>query len=321
MSSQWTKSVEEKHRDTISTARDNVEEKLSSSYAMALITVVPAATLFIGVVASPIVWAIAASFYSIPAFSPNWTWVGLENYRFILSDPEFWGSLGRNLVFAVGTSLTNTFFGVVIALLLNRKFRFKRVITPITLFPYLVPTAFFGYMILWIGSPQFGVVNLTLQSLGIIDSSVAWFTNDAVVSIISVITIYNWKFSVFVAILVFAKLSSIPQDFYEAAMTSGASRYQQFRDITFPYIKNILFITILLRGVWNFNKFDIFWVLSQGIPIDHLTTVPVYAYIQAFNFQQLGVANAVSVILFVILSIAAIIYFRTAKPSEEIRIE
>jgi uncharacterized membrane protein len=94
---------------------------------------------------------------------------------------------------------------------------------------------------------------------------------------LSLIFVHNWKYAVFVAILVFAKLQSVSDDLYEAARVSGATKYQQFRDVTLPYIKNILFITIFLRGVWNFNLFDLIWVVTNASPQDELTTL-VHTY-------------------------------------------
>jgi multiple sugar transport system permease protein len=227
------------------------------------------------------------------------------------------------MIFAVGTSILNVSLGVGLALLLNRDFTLDRIAAPIMLFPYLVPTAFFGYIIVWMTGQQWGVINQTLLLLGVIERSnmIAWFAGEGWIAMGSLILIHNWKYAVFVAILVFAKLQSIPDDLYEAARVSGATKYQQFRDVTLPYIKNILFITIFLRGVWNFNLFDLIWVVTNASPQDELTTLPVFAYIQGFQFQRLGLSAAASVVLFVILSIAGIIYFRTAKPSEEVRVE
>lgn len=303
--------------------REFIEDTLSNKYVMGTLTVVPAAVMFIVIVGGPILWAIGASFYRIPAFQPEWEWIGLTNYVEILSDEKFYSSFRRNLVFAFGTAFLNTSVGVVIALLLNREFRFKQIAIPIALLPYLIPTAFVGYFVLWIGNQQFGVVNQLLILSGIIEEAdrIAWFTGDGTIAMITLFLAHNWKYALFVTILVLAKLQRIPDDLYEAAEMAGASMYQRFRDITLPNIQNVLFIVILLRGVWNFNKFDIIWVLTRGGPGDATTTLPVYAYELAFQFDSLGEASAVSVILFVILSIVAVIYFNVAEPSKEVRVE
>lgn len=303
--------------------RERIEDFLSERRVMAALTVLPATTLFVLIVGGPIVWAFIAAFYEIPALSPEWEWAGLANFQEILAADLFWSSLSRNLVFAAGTAFLNTTVGVGIALLLNREFRFKRFVFPVALLPYLVPTVILGYITLWMANSSWGIINQILLFAGIIsqDNLVTWFTGNGDIAMLSVILTHNWKYSIFVAIMVVARLESIPSDLYEAARMAGASKYQQFRDITLPNIKSVLFIVLLLRGVWNFNKFDIIWVLTRGGPGDATTTLPIYAYEQAFRFNNLGVASALSVVLFVVLSIVAIIYFRVAQPSKEVRVE
>lgn len=318
-----TENVEQSTSITSIIPRDQIEEFLSDKTVMSILTIVPATLMFLFVVMAPIVWSIYASFHSIPALSPNWQWVGLGNYTELLNSSGFWSSLGYNVIWAIGTSVTNTILGVAIALLITRDFKFKRIITPIILFPYLVPSAFFGYIISWISTQQWGLLNQLLIAFGIIsqENVIAWFTGDPWTALAGLIAVHNWKFSIFVAILVFAKLQGIPDDIYEAAIMSGASKYQQFRDITLPHIKNVLFITVLLRGLWNFNMFDIIWVSTNGNPIESLTTLPVMAYQTAFVSQRLGLSNAVATTMFLILSVVGIIYFKTAEPSKEVRVE
>lgn len=306
----------------INNTREQIEDFLSKKYTMGLLTVVPAATMFTLIVLGPIVWAFIAAFYRIPTLSPNWEFVGLSNFRTLLADPAFLSAISTNLVFAAGTTILNTITGVGVALLLNRDFKYKEYLFPIGLLPYLIPTVFVSYIALWFTNQQWGVLNQILLLLGVIteDNLIAWF-NGPTRAMAGVIFTHNWKFAFFVTILVLARLKSIPDDMYEAAEMCGASLYQQFRDITLPNIKSVLFITLLLRGVWNFNKFDILWTLTKGGPGNATTTVPVYAYIQAFQVQELGVAAAASVFLFAFLSIIAVIYFKVAAPSKEVRVE
>jgi ABC-type sugar transport systems, permease components len=303
--------------------RESLEEFLSDRRIMAFITVVPATLMFALIVAAPIVWSIVASLHSINALSPAWEFVGLGNYAELIGETRFWESFGYNLVWAFSTSVLNTVLGTAVALLLNQNFRFKRILTPVMLFPYLVPSAFFGYIVMWITTQQWGLLNQLLIASGLItaENVVAWFTGDPWTAMATLVGVHNWKFSIFVAILVYAKLQGIPDDLYEAAIMSGATKYQQFRDITLPYIKNVLFITVLLRGLWNFNMFDLIWVATNANPIDSLVTLPVYAYKIGFQFQELGKSNAVATTLFVVLSVVGIIYFKTAKPSQEVRVE
>ncbi|WP_156587152.1 carbohydrate ABC transporter permease [Halorubrum sp. CBA1125] len=114
---------------------------------------------------------------------------------------------------------------------------------------------------------------------------------------------------------------AIPEGYYDAARVCGASRWQKFRDITLPNLKGVIFIVVLLRGIWMFNKYDIIAVMTNGGPGDATQTAPIYAYKLAFQSYNLGESAAVSVILFGILIVAAVIYFRVLEPESEVRTE
>jgi multiple sugar transport system permease protein len=300
--------------------RDSVFEFLSRKRVMAALTMLPVFLLFLFVNVTPIVWAIAASLHAVPALNPEWTFVGVENYVAVLENNVFYESVWRSIVFAAGSVGLQLAFGVWIALMINRSFRGATLVRAVVMLPYLVPTAVLGFVALWMGNSQFGIINQLLLGAGIIDQSIAWYGSQQW-AMISVIITNSWKFSIFVTIMVLARLQGIPDGFYEAASVAGATPYQQFRDITLPNIKGIIFIVLLLRGVWMFNKFDIVFVLTGGGPLSKTRTIPIHAYQVAFNQFRLGQAAAISTILFGMLIVAAIIYFKTLEPSEGVRVE
>ena len=293
---------------------------LSDKRVMGVLTIVPATLLFIFVNVIPIGWAVAAGFFEISAFSPTWNWAGLSNYQQILTDPGFWATIRRSLVFAGGSVAIQLVVGVGYALLLNRTFRGSTFVRAIMMLPYLIPTAILGFIGLWMGDSQFGIINQVLVSLGLIAEKFPWYGNEST-AMIAVIFTNSWKFSIFVTIMVLARLQSIPSGLYEAAEVMGATPYERFRDVTLPNLKGVIFIVLLLRGIWMFNKFDIIYVLTQGGPRGITTTAPIYAYQVAFNQLQLGYAAAISTLLFVMLIAGAIIYFRVLEPEQEVRVE
>lgn len=313
------------HRETlragrIHTYRQNLYNSLSRKWVFIALTVVPALALFAFVNLLPMLWAFSASFFSIGAFSPEWEWVGLENFGVLLNEGEFWSSLWRSIIFAGGSVALQVTLGTGLALLLNRDFRFKRVVRAIALLPYIVPTAVLSFIALWIGNSRYGILNQILSRVGLIDRFVAWYGLPEL-AMLSVITTSSWKFTIFVTIIVLARLQSIPSSLYEAAMISGASRYRRFVDITLPNLKGVLFIVILLRGVWMFNKFDIVFILTNGGPRSRTLIASIYAYRTAFAEYNLGMAAAISTMLFLILLGAAVVYFYYFEPSQEVRVE
>jgi multiple sugar transport system permease protein len=295
-------------------------EFLSKTRVLAILTVGPALLLFLIINLLPIGWAVAASFHQIASLSPEWEWIYLANFSSLVYNPEFYDSVMKGLIFAGGSVVVQTVAGTALALLLNKRFRFDKFARAIGLMPYLIPTAVLGFITLWMTNSQWGIINQGLVSLGIVDEFPGWFSNQDIV-MISVVLASSWKYMTFVTMMILARLQGIPEGYYEAAKTSGASAYQAFRDITLPNLKNVLFIVILLRFIWMFNKFDIIWVLTKGGPDEATRTAVIYAYKEAFQLGSLGSAGAVSTVLFALLGMAAIVYFVVFNPSEEVRVE
>lgn len=300
--------------------RSRVFPRLSHKYVLIFITVIPVLLLFFFINFLPILWAIYASLHRIPVFSPEWEWVALENFQFLLDQPGLWAALERSLVFAGGSVGLQVILGVGIALVINRTFKLNKIVRALIFLPYLIPTAIVGFLALWMANSNFGVINNLLIDIGIVAEPIPWFGSPDF-AMIAVIIANSWKFTIFVTIMVLARLQSIDQDFYDAAYISGASRFQMFRDITLPNLKGVLLIVILLRGIWMFNKFDILWVLTRGGPGDTTTTAPIYAYEEAFQLNNLGSASAIATILFTMLLVGAFVYFVVFKPAEGARVE
>jgi len=308
------------NRESWNSYKESLFEFLSRRYVFIALTIVPTALLFTFINLIPIGWAIYGSFHEIPLLSPEWTVVGFEHYEAILSDPEFWTVLYRSVLFAGGSVALQLVVGVGFALLLNRSFKFEYIIRALVLLPYTIPTAVLGFLALWMMNSQWGIINQILVQLGLLQSSIPWFANPDL-AMISVIVMNSWKFSIFVTIMVLARLQSIPDGYYEAAELAGANAYQRFRDITLPNLKGVIFIVLLLRGVWMFNKFDIIWVLTNGGPGQATETAAIYTFRTALFQNNLGKAAAVSTILFVMLVVAAVIYFYVLEPEKEVRVE
>lgn len=293
---------------------------LSNRKSLIAVTVLPVLFLLIFILFLPIVWAIAASFHEVPAFAPEWTYVGLGNFVETLTDGRFWLSLGRSVIFAVASVALQLVVGIAIAMLIAREFKYNKVVRAICLLPYLIPTAMLGFVMTFVFQYQYGVLNHLVMTVGIVNEPINWFGN-AETAMAMLVTSTSWKYSIFVTIMVLARIQSIPDGYYEAARVAGANWWQMFRDITLPNLKGVIFIVVLLRGIWMFNKFDIIWVMTGGGPGGATETAPIYAYRVGFYDLEIGRAAAVSVLLFVILIIGAIIYFRVLEPEEEVRVE
>lgn len=301
-------------------AQLTVLETLSRERVMGAITFLPVLLVLTFVYLIPIVWVVVSSFQSISAFSPEAEWVGLANYAELFSSSNFHHSLWRSIVYATGSIGIQLIAGIGLALLVNRPFKFNHLTRSIVMLPYLVPTVVVGVIGLWMGNSQYGIINQVGVRLGLLDKYITWFGNDELTMAVVIIT-GSWKFTIFVTIMVLARLQGIPDDYYEAATMCGANAYDKFRDVTLPNLKSVIFIVLLLRGIWMFNKFDLIWITTRGGPGDTTTTAAIYAYKQGMSVGNLGTAAAVSVILFLILGVVATIYFIVLNPSEEVAVE
>ena len=307
------------------TRRQRVYEFLSQRRIIAGFTIVPVAALLGLIIAFPIAWAFVGSFFEINAFNPEWKWLGLSNYAktlFPLSFTEslFWKSLWLSVVFAAASVTIHVLVGTAFALLLNKQFRFKKIVSALVFLPFLIPTAILGFGIQYMLNANFGVVNWMLVDAGLIAAPREWISNPNT-SMATVVLTNSWKFYSLVTIMVYARLQSIPKSHYETAKMMGAGAWQRFRDITLPNLRGVLFLIVLLDGVWMFFKFDIIWILTKGGSGREVYISVIHAYDVAFQQLQLGHAAAISMLLFVIVSGAAIAYFHVLQPSEEVRTE
>jgi len=297
---------------------------------LGIVTMVPLLVLFTISAVLPILWALYASFHEIPAFNPEWEFVGFENYVTILNPSTLFDlstyltpsdglhySLFISTAYAGGTTIVMLVLGVAIALLINRSFAGISFVRMVVLAPYLLPTVVVALLFLFMGA-QFGLFNDILLRVNVFQEPTPLFTQMPF-AFIGVILASIWKFTLFVVLMTLARLQSIPGSYYEAAKISGAGPWRRFWDITYPQLKNIILIVLLLRGVWMFTKFDIVWLLTSGGPNEATNVLTVFAYERAFVDFKLGEASAIATIGFVILAIVAIIYFWKLSPSEEVR--
>lgn len=299
--------------------QDALYARLSNKRALSALTILPTALLFGFVSVLPILWAIYASTFQIPVLSPDWTFAGLQNYSTVLTSPGLWDSLVKSLVFSAGSTGIMVTVGTGLALLVHRATRFSSITRTIFIMPFLIPTAVLGFIALWMTNQTGGIVNVALLEANLVDSPVLFYQGD--LAMVAVVITNSWKYTAFTVLLVLSRLQSIPEELYEAARVSGANRFQVFRDVTFPNIKGVLLIVILLRGVWVFNQFDIIFIMTGGGPASLTKTLPIFAYELGFIIGKLGQAAALSVLMFLMLVAAGIVYFYKFNPEKEVRVE
>jgi multiple sugar transport system permease protein len=260
----------------------------------------------------PFIDAIWISFTDKYALQEDIAFVGIDNYKHLFQDPEYWHSFWNGLVWTSSCVALEITIGTCIALLLHQKFKGRSVIRGMVLFPYLVPTIVATLVWQWMFNGVYGILNHALMSLGLINSPILWL-GTPLYAMMSCILVTVWKFFPFVVIVVLARLQTIPQELYEAAKVDGATSWRCFWDITLPQLKSVMVIVLLLRGLWTYKNFDVIYLLTRGGPIGSTQHLPILAYNTAIGNMDMGLAAAIAVTIFIFLLILSMLYLRIAE--------
>jgi ABC-type sugar transport system permease subunit len=235
--------------------------------------------------------------------------VGLDNYRFILTDPIFIESLQVTVSFVVAAVVIEIVLAIGIALLLNRDFPGRMLLRMLALLPWAVPSVVNGIMWKWILNPSYGSLNGLLYSLGIIDQYIIWLGSPKL-ALAMVVLADVWKETPFIMLLFLAALQTIPHDLYEAARVDGANRLQSFFQITLPLVRPTLFVAVALRTIWALKSFDLIYTLTAGGPSNGTAVVGYYTYLKSFVSLQLGRGAAAAYIMTLAVFLLVLVYQR-----------
>lgn len=258
------------------------------------------AVLFVAVMmVFPIIYTVRVSLYdwSMSAARPS-VWVGLDNYRYLLTEERFWKSVGTTFYFTALSLGMETLLGVAIALVLHREFAGKHVAKTIFLLPMVATPVAMGLVWLLIYEPSIGGANSILRFLGL--PPLEWLGNVKLV-IPSLALIDIWQWTPMICLIVMAGLSTLPHEPYEAASVDGASFMQKLVYITLPLLRSTIMVAMMLRLIDVLKTFDIIYATTQGGPANASETLNIYGYVQGFQYFSLGIASSLLVIFFAII--------------------
>jgi len=241
-------------------------------------------------------------------------WVGLQNYRDLWHDTIFRDSVITTVKFTLITVSFEFVLGLVIALVVNSNFKGRGPMRAVMLVPWAIPTVVAAKMWQWMLDDVFGVVNDAGVRLHIIAHSRAWIS-DPSTSLASVCAVDIWKTTPFVALLLLAGLQVIPGDVYEAASVDGANKLQQFWRITLPLLRPAILVTLIFRTLDALRVFDVFAVFFGNRP--DTQTMAIYDQSTIVGDGHVGYGAAVSVAIFLVISLFVVIYVTFMRVTEE----
>lgn len=282
---------------------------------LGMLLVLPIVIFMLVLVAYPLINMIILSFQNYNILSGVGKFVGVKNYLWIFTNTEFWRILKNTVVYSVGSLIPCAILGVICALVLNRDIVGRSVIRAFVIFPYLMPMVVCAAMFRFMFNDLCGVFEYWLQKLGIVEGTFNLFGNPKY-AMFGVIIVTIWKYTPMIMVAILGRLQIIPKQLYEAARIDGANDWQSFRYITFPYILPVLVVTMLMRFIFLFNKWDIVYLLTGGGPLGKTETLPTLLVNEAFSTYNFGKASAIGVVVFIILIISAKGFFEVNERSE-----
>ena len=286
-----------------------------SDRSLAMLLVIPAGILLLLFSVYPFIQAAIDSFFTIP-LSGAGTFVGWDNYQNVFQDDRIRDAFFRSIWWTVVNIIVQAGLGLAIALVLNQKLRGRDVARGLVLFPYMVPAVSVALLFRYSFNDITGIVTYLMQKLPWLERP-PLFLADPDIAMWTVIAVNCWKYTPFMTIILLARLQTVPRDLYEAARIDGASAWQMFRDITFPWLRPVFLIALLLRTIWTINDFDVIYLLAFGGPLNATTTLPVEIRRLAFGQQDLGLASALAVLMAVFIAIVSFVYLRMYQRSED----
>ncbi|MEV6793518.1 sugar ABC transporter permease [Streptomyces sp. NPDC051320] len=251
--------------------------------------------------------------YTVRSFvDNNAPFSGWDNFSQVLHDPTFGPALRNTMVFTFVSILFQYVAGLGLAVFFNRHFRLAATLRALFLVPWLLPLIVSASTWSWMLNSESGVVNYALHLVGV--SPVDWLSSPHW-ALTSVVLANIWIGIPFNLVILYSGLQNIPTELYEAASLDGAGGWQQFRRITFPMLRPVSAITLLLGLVYTLKVFDLIWIMTKGGPGDSSSTLATWSYQLGFGtlLPQFGPGAAVGNILIIIALVFGLLYIRVQR--------
>lgn len=245
------------------------------------------------------------------------SWVSLQNFRDVFADPAWGTVLSNTAIWVFGSIVPQLVIGFALALWLRRRFRFRGLYQALIFFPWAISGFLIGILFRWMFNSEFGVVNDLLQKVGLIDEPVAWLA-DPKTAMFAVVVANIWYGVTFFTIMILAALQSIPEELYEASALDGAGKVRTLFQITIPYIRVTLALTVLLRVIWIFNFPDLIFGMTGGGPNNetHIVTTWMIKITQQGDY---GRASALGLIVVATLLVFAVFFLLATREKREVK--
>jgi multiple sugar transport system permease protein len=276
-------------------------------YFTGYLFILPCLLLLILMMVNPIAQMFKFSFseLTLPKFDTHF--IGLGNYRRMISRPEFWTVIMNTFTWVIGTVALRFVFGLWGAITMNGNIKGVGIFRFLILLPWTVPSIVASNLWRWILQSDFGLLNTALTQCGLGFLAHSWL-GDSNTALTAVILAYTWAGFPFVMMMLLAGMQSIPEEMYDAGKVDGANGWQLFRFITIPFIQPIIIIVLILEVISALNAFDMLYVLTGGGPSGSTEILGLLIYRLGFTNYDFAGASAISVLLLLLTSSCFLLY-------------
>ena len=284
-----------------------------SQGALAVVLLLPSCLIIFGVLLFPMLSSLVLSFTDLKLTRPgSGQFIWFKNYLSAFSNPLFWASVGRTGIFTVATVVVEVCLGLMVALLLNAKFRGRGFIRGLIILPWALPYVVNGIMWKWIFDANYGVLNAILSQMGLISDYQIWL-GDPTMAMVIVILANIWKETPVAIILLLAALQGMSGELTEAASIDGAGKWTIFRKIILPYLKPMIITLVVIKVIWALKEFDLIYIITKSGPANATNLFSYYIYQNSFQYLDFGYGAALAYILTILALLMSVTYMKAMK--------
>jgi len=238
--------------------------------------------------------------------------IGLDNFKRLINDSNFWNSLGNNLIFSTLVTALTVILGLLFAIAIDRRLKGWKVFKFSNFIPVMLSLTIVGLLFAKVLEPNFGLFNSMLGFLGLESFQMNWL-GDPSLTLFSIIAVQVWQYSGFTMLLFLTAVEGISPEIHEAATLDGVTGWQRIIYIIIPMVKRIIFVVGMVQIIFSFKVFDIIWVMTEGGPGGASEVLGTYLYKNAFAWSQYGYASSIAVGMTITVCIFTVVYLKLTK--------
>lgn len=282
---------------------------------VAYLFILPLAAVIVLFIVVPVIGTFWTSLFKDVTYLPT-EFAFLSNYKRLFTDSNFYQSLRFTLLFVATTIPIEMVLGMIFALILNERLRYRNALRATVLIPWAVPTIVAARTWELIYNYGYGLANYILALLHVSGDPVNWL-GSPVSAFFALVLADVWKTTPFVAIILLAGLQTIPEEIYEQARVDGTNLFQRFFKITLPMLRPVVAVALIFRSIDTIRILDLIYVVTDGGPGGSTTSLSLYGY-KYFNEGDFGYGSAIAVVLFILAFLLSVSYLRIGGFSRDL---